>query len=191
MVPTDPVCNMEIDPDDAAGRSDYEGKTYYFCSTHCKKQFDFDPEACLEGDRQEAEPAAEESVESIDLPVSGMHCASCARTIEKSLKGVEGVEEASVNFAAETARVSYVPSQASRSDLEQAVREAGYDVKQEGGRCTLSLTGMTCQSCANTIGKALSNVEGVEQADVNFATEEARVTYDPRRVSRNDLVKAV
>jgi YHS domain-containing protein len=40
----DPVCGMEIDPKTAAGKSEYQGKTYYFCSLGCKKSFDKAPE---------------------------------------------------------------------------------------------------------------------------------------------------
>ncbi len=47
----DPVCGMDVDPAKAAGKSEYKGKTYYFCSDHCKKQFDANPEAILAGKR--------------------------------------------------------------------------------------------------------------------------------------------
>ena len=40
----DPVCGMEIDEKTAAGKSEYKGQMYYFCSTGCKKSFDKDPE---------------------------------------------------------------------------------------------------------------------------------------------------
>lgn len=40
----DPVCGMEIDPKTAAGYSEYQGQTYYFCSLGCKRDFDKDPE---------------------------------------------------------------------------------------------------------------------------------------------------
>ena len=43
----DPVCGMEIDPATAAGTSEYEGQTYYFCSLGCKKSFDKEPEKYL------------------------------------------------------------------------------------------------------------------------------------------------
>lgn len=39
----DPVCNMQVDPKTAAGKSEYKGKTYYFCSAGCKTRFDADP----------------------------------------------------------------------------------------------------------------------------------------------------
>lgn len=40
---TDPVCGMTIDSDSAAGQSQYEGRTFYFCSAECKRQFDANP----------------------------------------------------------------------------------------------------------------------------------------------------
>lgn len=40
----DPVCGMDIDPATAAGTSEYNGQTYYFCSLGCKKSFDKEPE---------------------------------------------------------------------------------------------------------------------------------------------------
>ena len=41
---TDPVCGMEIDPASAAGSSEYEGQTHYFCNLNCKQSFDAEPE---------------------------------------------------------------------------------------------------------------------------------------------------
>jgi len=40
----DPVCGMDVDPKTAAGKSEYKGQTYYFCSGGCKKAFDKEPE---------------------------------------------------------------------------------------------------------------------------------------------------
>jgi Cu+-exporting ATPase len=39
----DPVCGMQVDPAKAAGKSDFNGKTYYFCSKTCKARFDANP----------------------------------------------------------------------------------------------------------------------------------------------------
>ena len=39
----DLVCGMDVDPATAAGRSDYKGQTYFFCSSTCKEKFDLDP----------------------------------------------------------------------------------------------------------------------------------------------------
>jgi len=61
----------------------------------------------------------------LELPVSGMTCASCAARIEKRLNRIEGVE-ASVNYATETASVVFDPGKASPEDLIDAVASAGY-----------------------------------------------------------------
>lgn len=43
-MPRDHVCDMEVDESSAAGRVEYKGETFYFCSTDCKKKFAADPE---------------------------------------------------------------------------------------------------------------------------------------------------
>ena len=43
----DVVCGMEIDPNTSAGKSEYKGQTYYFCSPGCKRAFDKEPEKYL------------------------------------------------------------------------------------------------------------------------------------------------
>ena len=45
----DPVCKMQVDENKAAGKSEYNGKTYYFCAPVCKRKFDADPEKYLKG----------------------------------------------------------------------------------------------------------------------------------------------
>ncbi len=52
MLVKDPVCGMEIDPNAAAGTSEYKGQTYYFCSLGCKKSFDKEPEKYVGHDQQ-------------------------------------------------------------------------------------------------------------------------------------------
>ena len=41
---TDPVCKMQIDENKAAGKSEYQGQTIYFCALGCKKKFDENPQ---------------------------------------------------------------------------------------------------------------------------------------------------
>jgi Cu+-exporting ATPase len=63
-----------------------------------------------------------------------MTCASCVRHVEKALRGVPGVLEASVNLATETARVRYEPGRATVAAMQAAVKAAGYSAapRQEG-----------------------------------------------------------
>lgn len=62
----------------------------------------------------------------LNLSLFGMHCSSCANIIERSLKKVPGVKQASVNFTAEKASVVFDEAAASSNDLIEAVSKAGY-----------------------------------------------------------------
>jgi len=46
----DPVCGMELDESAAAGTVEYDGKTYYFCSSQCQTTFEADPQAHTDGE---------------------------------------------------------------------------------------------------------------------------------------------
>ena len=64
--------------------------------------------------------------ESITLSVEGMTCAACVSHIESSLKKLEGVEEAHVNLATETAKIQYIPGLESISSIRLAITNSGY-----------------------------------------------------------------
>lgn len=67
--------------------------------------------------------------ESINLSLTGMHCASCALLIERGLKKVSGVKQANVNYAAEKARVIFDSNQTSVANLIKAVQDSGYNAE--------------------------------------------------------------
>jgi Cu+-exporting ATPase len=54
----DPVCGMEIDAQDAAGTSQHQGRTYYFCSEGCKEKFEQNPQQYAKGQGQSAGKSA-------------------------------------------------------------------------------------------------------------------------------------
>ncbi len=64
---------------------------------------------------------------TLDLGIGGMTCASCVSRVEKALKKVPGVQDATVNLATESARVLYAPSAQIDAQLRRAVRNAGYE----------------------------------------------------------------
>ncbi|MFO7592314.1 MAG: heavy metal translocating P-type ATPase [Acidimicrobiia bacterium] len=71
-----------------------------------------------------------DDLERCDLPIDGMTCASCAARIEKALGAQAGVRNASVNYAAKRATVTYDPHALHRSDLTRTVTDLGYGVPE-------------------------------------------------------------
>ena len=125
----------------------------------------------------------------VELPVTGMTCASCVARVERAIGKMDGVSTAAVNLATEKATVAFDPGVVSTDDLVTTIEGAGYGVvtAQE----TLPITGMTCASCVSRVEKALRTPPGVLRADVNLATENATVSYIPGQASYRDLVEAV
>ncbi len=70
-------------------------------------------------------------LETAILPVLDMSCAVCANNVENTVKSLPGVEEASVNFAANTLSVTYHPSRITPQGMKEAVQAAGYDLVVE------------------------------------------------------------
>ncbi len=126
---------------------------------------------------------------TVELPVTGMTCASCVARVERAIGKSDGVDKANVNLATEKATVTFDPGEVSTGDLVAVIEGAGYGVvtAQE----TIPIIGMTCASCVSRVERALRNPPGVLKAEVNLATEKATVTYIPGQASYRDLVEAV
>lgn len=169
----------------------------------------------------DSSPASQRSPESLEIafPVTGMTCASCVNRVEKAIGKVAGVERVAVNLATERATVGYVPTETNPRQLAAAVEGAGYGVgevppesssassatiaaqtsgggpfavtRDEPTEAILPIEGMTCASCVRRVEKSLANLPGVSAANVNFATEQAVVRFDPARASMADLRTAV
>ena len=128
------------------------------------------------------------SVTRLSLPVDGMTCASCIGRVERALKAVPGVQTASVNLATERADLTFTGA-ANPQAAVRAIESAGYAVREE--TTELAIEEMTCASCVGRVEKALAQVPGVLEANVNLATERARVRHLAGVVAITDLETAV
>ena len=118
-----------------------------------------------------------------------MSCANCASTIRESVGALDGVEAATANYATDEGTVTYDPERVSLAEIHAAVEEAGYEAVSE--TVTVGITDMSCANCAETNETALLDTPGVLAADVNFATDEARVRYNPADASLADVHDAI
>ncbi|MEO6808811.1 MAG: copper ion binding protein, partial [Isosphaeraceae bacterium] len=158
--------------------------------------------------------------EVVEIPVRGMTCDHCVNTVRRALEDVPGVESAQVDLEAERAEVRFDPDQTDPAQLRSAIEAAGYESSANGRPPSppanlvtiglapdpkerddppaphledweLSIGGMHCASCVGRVEGALSGVPGVGDARVNLATQRARLSIDPGRVSVDDLSAAV
>ncbi|NSW92561.1 MAG: copper-translocating P-type ATPase [Firmicutes bacterium] len=129
------------------------------------------------------------------LSITGMTCASCAKAIERSVGKVEGVQSASVNFATEKLAVEFDEGKTNIEKIKEAVKRAGYSAQEEQEEnirdITIPISGMTCASCAKAIERSINKLPGIKEVSVNFATEKARVAYDPSRTRISEIKDAI
>jgi len=129
------------------------------------------------------------STRTAHLDIRGMSCANCSQTIGDTLESLDGVSEANANYATDDATVEYDPEEASLAEIYEAIETAGYSAERASR--SIGITDMSCANCAETNESALEDVPGVIDANVNYATDEATVEYNPDDVSLSDLYEAI
>ena len=125
------------------------------------------------------------------LKIEGMTCSACAKAVERTSKKVQGVSEASVNFATEKLNVSFDETVVSVSDIQAAIEKAGYKAIIEARNKTLKIEGMTCSACAKAVERVTKKLDGVIDSNVNFATEKLSISYESSKIRVSDIKKAI
>lgn len=119
------------------------------------------------------------------IGIEGMHCATCASLIEKSIKRIDGVSSVEVSFGSNSAFVEYEDEKANLKSIAKAVEDAGYKVVME--RAIIFVDDMRCASCIAKIEEELMKHEGVYAANANLATKTVVVEYDPKTINPRHL----
>ncbi|MBU3126970.1 heavy metal translocating P-type ATPase [Clostridium tagluense] len=125
------------------------------------------------------------------LKIEGMTCASCAKAVERATKKLQGVNETNVNIATEKLSINFDEAVVSVEDIQTAVEKAGYKAIGDDVNKTIKIEGMTCASCAKAVERATRKLDGVTEANVNYATEKLSINYEPSKVKVIDIKKAI
>ena len=121
------------------------------------------------------------------LKLIGMHCASCAVTIEKKLKSLNGVADAIVNFAAEEAEIRYDPKKITLKDIVNAIRNVGYDVYKEEAYFTVENISSIDEE--SIIENKLKSLHGVIDVSASHIVKSISVTFNPLSIKIDDIKK--
>ncbi|WP_255153168.1 heavy metal translocating P-type ATPase [Halorarius halobius] len=123
------------------------------------------------------------------INIQGMSCANCSQTITDAVKSLDGVSDANINFATDEGSVEYDPDETSLARIFDAIEDAGYSAVTDA--VSIGITDMSCANCSETVQSTLERTPGVISADVNFATDEAQVTYNPAEANLTDFYDAI
>src|ERR1044071_9729175 len=129
--------------------------------------------------------------ERVDLPITGMTCAACARRIERKLNKTPGVNRAGVNFATSRATVEYDPKAAGIQQLIEAVREIGYGTAGTASVAFIVDDSARPSGSSSQLEKHLLRQSGVASASFNLGTMEVRVEYLPGSTEVRKVRRAI
>ena len=138
--------------------------------------------------------------------ITGMHCASCVKTIENALLKTAGVRSASVNFATESALIEFDENTVSERGIAKMVKDIGYTLEIGEGEerekksdenaaatetVSIKVLGMDSPHCAMVVEGALKKAAGVRNIDVDFANKRAKVVFDAKKTSKKEIFKVI
>jgi P-type Cu+ transporter len=130
-------------------------------------------------------------VKKVDLAITGMHCAACARHIEQKLSATTGVQQASVNFATSRATVTYNPDRAGIRNLMDAVKDAGYETTGVAQASFIVDDSARPSGSATPLEERIKSVPGVIEASFNLSTAEVNVEYLPAEVDLKSIHQTI
>lgn len=113
------------------------------------------------------------------IPIVGLDCEDCARTLAHGLTTVRGVESAEVSAAAGSARIVFTPDALDRDDLVRQIEAHGYRAgftNTQPNLLVFDLLGLDCADCARTVQSAVARLDGVKEATVNFGASTLQVS---------------
>src|SRR3989304_3888635 len=123
----------------------------------------------------------ERTGQELTIPVAGMSCAACVNKVEKALKGLPGVQGATVSLAAGKVGVVFDPQACALPQMERVIEEIGYEVPWS--RLHLLVLGMMGTHCEEAIKTALGTLPGIVSVEVNLARDTVTVEYSGALVS--------
>ena len=188
MVIRDPVCGMEIEPQNAFAKREHMGNPYYFCSQACVDQFDKEPHQYMTTSATTGFNP-ERKLARIDLLLSGVPSQGLAAPLETALRALPGVSQAIANLAAGRVQVDYYPEKVGLAQMADAVRTEGFSLGR--ARTRLGIENLRCASCVRFIEDELKSTPGVLNATVNIATQEAAVDYLPQSATLEQFNAAI
>ncbi|WP_129112617.1 heavy metal translocating P-type ATPase [Halegenticoccus tardaugens] len=146
--------------------------------------------AAVDRDRSADGPGAD-SASVLRLSIPEMDCPSCAEKVTRSVASLgDGVRGIDARPTSGTLVVRYDSGETAPEAVRDRVEAAGYEVR-DGKTETFDVPEMDCPSCAGTVERALSSLDGAIEVETRPVAGRVVVTYDPGRTSRGAVVAAI
>ena len=128
-------------------------------------------------------------LKEMDLPIEGMHCASCVLSLNKTFEKVEGVESVDADLASNKLHLTVNPKKLPFDEIETLVKNLGFELHTD--EITLKLNGMHCASCVMNVENFLIRLNGIFDVKADLTSQTARINYDKTKVTVKDMEEVI
>lgn len=124
-------------------------------------------------------------LKEMDLPIEGMHCASCVLSLDKTFGRKEGVESVDADLATNKLKLVVNPKKISFEKIQTLVKNLGFEIHTD--EVKLKIHGMHCASCVMNVENFLMRLDGIFDVKADLSTASAEVYYDKNKVTLDDM----
>ena len=121
----------------------------------------------------------------MDLPIEGMHCASCVLSVNKTFGKIEGVEEVDADLASNKLHITVDTKKISYEEMERLVKNLGFDLHSD--EMTIRIQGMHCASCTMNVENFLIRLDGIFDVKADLTSQTAKIRYDASKVTLDEI----
>ena len=125
----------------------------------------------------------------MDLPIEGMHCASCVLSVNKTFGKIEGVEEVDADLAANKLHITVDTKKISYEEMERLVKNLGFDLHSD--EMTIRIQGMHCASCTMNVENFLIRLDGIFDVKADLTSQTAKIRYDSSKVTLDEIEEVI
>ena len=124
-------------------------------------------------------------LKEMDVPIEGMHCASCVLSVNKTFEREEGVEAVDADLASNKLHITVNPKKMTYDEMDSIVKNLGFELHCD--EVTLRIEGMHCASCTMNVENFLIRLDGIFDVKADLTSGTAFIRYDGSKVTVDDM----
>ena len=124
-------------------------------------------------------------LKEMDVPIEGMHCASCVLSVNKTFGREEGVEAVDADLASNKLHITVNPKKMTYDEMDSIVKNLGFELHCD--EVTLRIEGMHCASCTMNVENFLIRLDGIFDVKSDLTSGTAFIRYDGSKVIVDDM----
>ena len=128
-------------------------------------------------------------LKNMDIPIEGMHCASCVLSVNKTFERKEGVKTVNADLTSNKLHITFNPKKINYDEINSTVKNLGFKLHTD--EITLRIEGMHCASCTMNVKNYLTRLDGIYDVKADLTSQTAFIRYDKNKITLKDMEKII